>query len=346
MDENTPKAFVLLSKHHGSNKQLLALASELVDPGNVCAIHCELRTRRKLFYFIFKFLLWLKSKVSNEGLLSRAFKRLALSNSPSKITENDFIISKTPPFELPSLILKAGTGAKSIHIGSPKRMSRTAFDVLISSPSTPVENASIDLEILPTELTFEKFLAAKPSVNSDHPEYWLLLVGGNAKGYNYNDFDWSQVLEQMSLVTKAHSVDWLVVTSPRSSEDVKKILKHHVSSDKSVIKELVIWGENDQSISELIARSSAAVVTEDSASMLCDVLNTRMPLLALCPSDVKFNSLVTPLVEHHSDQKHLLRQSINNCCLDSFYQWSQDEFIPITKCWTDCVAEIRSEDMK
>lgn len=332
---SSPKAYVLLSKYHGSNQQLIALANQLVGEDHVLKITCELRSRKKLFLPFFKLIFLLKRIVKPHGWLFKCLGKMALTECPHDIRPMDFIISKTPPFELPALMLTAGTGARSIHIGTPKRMKRSFFNTLISTPSTPVSHADIELEVLPTSLTFTEFQARKLKINRKSG-VWLMLIGGDAKGIHYDSSDWDVLINELLNVARIHTIKWLVVTSPRSCLELENRLSESAEAYPKAFEGLVLWGEGDRTpIAECLARSEVAVVTEDSASMISEALNCRLPVFSCRPEASEYNSLTTPLVEHHEICSHLKRFALVQNELVERLTWLQNKHKPLTICWAE-----------
>lgn len=331
------RIIVLLSRYHGSNQQLLAIAKHL-NHGEVLPVRCELRSRSKIFYSLYRLILWMLRSSILSGKLSNLLRCLVLKNSVVSC-ENDIILAKTPPFEFPLHLLAAGTGAQTYFVGKPKRIHRGEYDCLISTPSTKVNNATVELEMLPTSFTYEEYLSQR-NVLEAGINTWCLLLGGDAKGFAYQREHWVFLADFIIEACKADDVHWVISTSPRTGSLAEQYFKERFINEPSFKGELYLWQEaspdRQRSVLSILSSATRIFVTEDSASMLSEAVNTRLPVVSLRPQASEYNSLTTPLAEYHTEYGHIIRLNIEDIAQKSLEinNWVSLEFRPIARCWS------------
>ncbi|MFC3153099.1 ELM1/GtrOC1 family putative glycosyltransferase [Litoribrevibacter euphylliae] len=332
-----PRVVVLLSKYHGSNQQLLAIAKHL-NHGKVVPIYCELRSRSKVFYLLYRFILWIREVSGLSPKLSNLLIRLVLRNS-IQCHQSDIVLAKTPPFEFPLHLLASGSGAKAYFVGNPKRITRDKYDCLISTPSTQISDAEIQLDMMPTSFTYEEFINTRNSLAVDS-NCWCLLIGGNARGFSYSDVHWKELVDYVIDSCVSENIRWVISTSPRTGLEAEDYLKRRLTENSGFSGDLHLWSEgvseNRVSVISLLAQAHRVYVTEDSASMLSEAVNTRMPVISLRPKKSEFNSLTTPLVEYHASKNRSYRVEIEDLKTQatSIESWEITAFSPIESCWS------------
>lgn len=330
------KVYLLESKYHGSNQQLRSVAREIFRGYEVISLKLELRSRAKILYSFYWLLLNVLNRTDSACFFSRHVKKLILKGyliSAEKISDGDVILSKTPPFEYPAAMLKAGSDAKLYHFGELKRLDRKYVDYVISTPSTPAEKPDISLDVMPTEMSLDNFLGRKEAYSED--KYYLMLIGGDARGFYYNDTDWESIIRFIEHQSKTYHVNWVISTSPRTGKRVERYIKERLIGN-SHIKELVLWNMGGRKgIADCLSGSEVVFVTEDSASMLSDAINCQLPTVSIRPCQAGFNSLTTPLANYHESKNSILRVKTSQLSCFDFNEWVNREFCPVECCWTE-----------
>lgn len=330
-----PKVYVIESKYHGSNQQLSSVAREIFKSHEVIHLKLDMRTRSKMLFPLYNLVLMMLYRFGRNGVFSRIAKQILMKGMVGQahlIRDVDVILSKTPPFEYPSAFLKAGTRARSYHVGKLKRVGRNYFDFLISTPSTPVKNPDIFLEVLPTVN-----LSDKPEIMgcSYSGDYSLMLVGGGARGFDYNMNDWVALVDYIEETGRRDGVKWVISTSPRTGNEVECYLRERLDNSPHV-KELILWGIGKRkSLEDLMSGAETSFVTEDSASMLSDSINCKIPTVSLRPVNASFNRLTTPFAKYHEEKGRIVR--VNTSELRNFQvkTWVENDFSPVDHCWTE-----------
>lgn len=329
------KAYVLTSKHHGSNQQLLALATNFPGDYEVVPVSCELRSRAKLLYCIYKLFIRLQKKSAFPIWIKTFINNILLDKAVKVISEGDLIFAKTAPFEVPLLLLSASKNIKKIYVGEPVRVQRSYFDLIIGTPSTPVDRPDIFLEILPSKSTYREFEAHRQK--SSDKKIWSLFLGGNATGYHYDVVLIAELLDAMAALTNRYNIVWNISTSPRTGLEIENMMDEKLRSMTAVINSVNLWSKGGQArVVDYLSVSDVIFVSEDSASMLSDAINSRLPLVSLRPhKSCGYNSLVTPFFQYHENKKRLKRFTISELQSMDLNIALLNDFQPVEKCWVD-----------
>lgn len=328
------KVYILESRHHGSNQQLEVIAKNIFSGHETVSKRFELRSRSKLFRVLCTVLIRLKRFAGGSGGVSRTLSWLALRNGFVAVTDQDILIAKTPPFEYPLALLAAGTRAKTVFLGTPKHFSPADFDIVVSTPSTHCACADIVLETLPTE-TQISFPEIGEEDGAMRP-VWALVIGGDAKGYCYSAAFYRHLLTAMKKISAVLGVRWIVSTSPRTPAVAESDIAAFVKDNPDLVEKSVLWGKGERmQLHDIYARSEAALVTEDSASMVSAAVNQKLRTVCVRPDDAGFNSLVTPLLESLEKKRRILRVDMSSLVGDDPKNLVDFEFYPLRENWVD-----------
>lgn len=342
MKTKSRRVVVLLSKYHGSNSQLLAIAKHL-NYGDVVPVRCELRSRSTAFNWFYRLIIGLRNLLGSTSSVSRWLARLVLNNTVV-CNEQDIVLAKTPPFEFPMQILAAGSGAQTYFVGQPKRLPSSNYDLLVSTPSTPVKGASLELEMLPTSFTYKEFQAEHAHL-ANQEDCWCLLIGGNARGFSYEETHWKAMADYVLSCCSSQGVQWVISTSPRTGEHAEAYLKQRLMPEAGFNGQLYLWQESktteQPSVMLMLAAANRVYVTEDSASMLSEAINTRLPVISLRPESSEYNALTTPLAEYHARKAHVVRIPLESVLSEqtSIESWVVSDFSPVEYCWSDVLSD-------
>lgn len=325
------RVFYITTQYHGSNKQLESLANEMGDAYQVFSCAVSLRSRsvalRPFYIIIYKLCQLLRVNLG-------VFKKMFLHGFLECPKDDDIIIAKTAPCEFPAILMKAGSRAKLIFIGEPKRIKREMVDILISTPSTLADDPDIFLETLPVRYVSPHFTEAKNKLNISSVG---LMLGGNANGYSYSEKDWISIAE-LARSFYEMGCEVYILTSPRTTKSAEQAIKQslrEIDNGKARIK-FSFWSEGDVlSVEHVLKEIDFAIVTEDSASMLSEVISSKIPAAAVYPKGCSYNSLVTPLSAYHSKRGSIMRVDIDNMSCPAMYAWLSESFRPVERAWAE-----------
>lgn len=333
------KIYILNSKFHGSNIQLRGLANVISEENEIVDLKCKLRSRKTFLFPFYRLVIKVKQHLSGRSPLSSFLTKLVLSDADLSIEDGSIIIAKRAPYEFPAAILAAGNSTRIVFIGKARRLPRRFFDKVISTPSTKAENEDCFLEIMPTAFTYRIFKEQRSACLPKTP-YWCVLLGGKARGYDYNERDWATLADALTEHAKKAKVQLVISSSPRTGTDAEKVIQKKVSDNLELVRETIWWNrpsKEKKGTFELMLGASLVLVTEDSASMISESLNTRLPVVAVHPEATSYNSLTDGLVKYHSRKKSLLRVPISNLKQLDIVQWTRTEWNPIKECWSESV---------
>ena len=256
-----------------------------------------------------------------------------------------FVLAKTPKFEFPLALVGAASGVRTVFMGQPKRLTPGVFDVLVSTPSTPTDAADIRLEVLPGKIIYRVFREARKQLrdkerNEDGHKYvtWSLLVGGNANGYDFGMADWKALVAMIKAQSERTGCRWLISTSPRTPQAVEQLLQDELS-DSPYVAGLYLWNHGQKAdLLDMLVRSDMVFVSEESASMVSEAINTRLPVVVFHPIQLpRYNSLVTDFVTYHARKGSICRLS-SDALQNTFPEcWANDGFAPVEECWHETV---------
>lgn len=331
------KIYVLESKYQGSNLQLHGLAQVIPGEYEVVPVQCMLRSRKKFFYPLYHLTLFLKSHLPYTWKFSSVITKLVLKSSCFSIECDSIIIAKTPPYEMPAALLSAGIPSKIIFIGEPRKVSRRYFHQIISTPSCVSEKADCFIDLMPVSFTYEQFRAAR-LLRVPRQSAWCILLGGDARGYEYKEEDWLMMIDALIRHAQLAGVRLIISSSPRTGKEAEQLFKTRLSAYPELAQEMVWWSAGDRKKTfDLMLDADLIVVTEDSASMVSEALNTRLPIVAICPSLSCRNSLTTDFVCFHNEKGRLLRLSIAEFFKCDIVQWLSSSWTPLDECWSTSV---------
>ena len=327
------KIVVLLSRNHGSNQQLLSIAKYLYRDFQLEEVHVSLFSHAPPLFPLYHRIIRLSKRLGSNHPVTKCLKRLVLRARPLSLTCSDIVLAKTGRYEFPAQLLAAGSGARTIYLGQPRRMNSKAFDCLVATPSTPADPATIFLETLPTSFTYEAF--QKSSSARADKKLWVMLLGGNARGYTYTDQSWSALAQAMLDLAKAHQIRWRISSSPRTGCPAESLIKQIFAQNLGYLESFICWGDNQRkSVMDCLCHADMAFVTEDSASMLCEAVNSRLPTIAIRPDNADHNNLTTPLAVYHHQKGSLLRTTCGQLATIDLHHWRTTQFTALRQCWT------------
>ena len=184
----------------------------------------------------------------------------------------DLIVGAGHKVHLPMLISRLRCGGRVVLLMRPT-LPPPCFDLCL----IPDHDA---LLIKRNVLRTEGMLCPVPdestqSTPSEQSAAGLMLVGGPSRHFQWDNQGVAQQIEQ---IVRSHpEVNWTVGNSRRTPEDFEEALPSIANL------EFVDWQQTDKSwVTRQLARSQAAWVTADSASMLYEALSADVDVGVLC----------------------------------------------------------------
>ena len=254
----TPHIWVLLGRHEGDNRQLLALAEALGWP---------FETRKLVFKRRLVLPTWLQG-ASLMGLDRRRSEDLV---APWP----DLVLAcgrRSAPVAR-WIHRRSGEAARLVHLGRP-RAPLQAFDLVATTPQYALPGrANVLHNVLPLNRTVagrsERAAAAWLPRLDPLPRPWIgLLVGGNSSSSELTEAAASRLRSEAEALARARGGSLLIATSPRTPAAAADILL----ADFSVPSARYRWraGDPENPYPLFLERADELIVTGDSASMLAE----------------------------------------------------------------------------
>lgn len=333
------RAVYIATPYAGETNQLRAVCAVLVGGrGEAVACSAELRSRNTQLLALLALLLrlgafrgerWPRFASAVPGRLARLFLRGAWP----PVEPGDVVVSKLNRYAPANAVLAQAFGARNIHLGPPKRTPRRCFTAIVSSPAFATRAANVELETAPSLLPRCALVDTAPAPKA---RTWALFVGGAASGFAYTPDDWAALTRWMIRSARAGDARWMVTTSRRTPPSALAQLRAARDGSPDAFAECVWYGETcENPTRRFLAASEFAVVTEDSASMVSDVLNAGRPLLTVAPAARGKHWRVDALLAHHASRGSLVRATIP--ALDDGHDLRTllRDTVPIEECWRE-----------
>lgn len=208
-----------------------------------------------------------------------------------------FMVGAGHATQLPLLRARRARGGKAVVIMSPG-LPRRWYDLCIipaHDAPPPADNVLVTHGSLNT--------VRRQTEEQPQPRHGMLLIGGPSKHHHWDN---RALADQISRVIR-FSPDrrWLLSTSRRTPPGFARLIQQHIHSASREL-EVISWHDTtDDWISEQLARSTGAWVTEDSVSMVYEALTADIPvgLLSVPP---RRRSRVVRGLQQLVDARHVL----------------------------------------
>ena len=154
----------------------------------------------------------------------------------------------------------------NIHIQNPK-ISSKYFECIVS----PNHDNFFGVNVLNSIGALHHF---KKSNTKCNPRLLTCLIGGDNQHYHFNNKEADKLCDKLLELKKNDSnIELQVITSRRTSQEVKKVIKKKLYNISS------IWfGEGKNPYNEAIQNSSIFIVTSDSTSMISEAAISGRPI--------------------------------------------------------------------
>ncbi len=207
----------------------------------------------------------------------------------------DLIVSRGGVTLFANAWLAGRRDCSNVFIGKLRQMPPSRYSAVILRQDERIEPPYFPLPLFPTRIdptTFEQKAIEFPwSTARPTGRVVSLLIGGDGSGYHYTESDWLALAAGMVEWHRLHGVCWCVTTSRRTPALVEKLIQDSVP--REAIHEAVWWHQGDRRpcMVAFLAVAEQVFCTEDSMSMLEEVIASGRPLVSLSPAEAKPNSL-------------------------------------------------------
>lgn len=271
----------------GCSNNLLALATafRLRDADiQVEIIKSELRSKALLPLLRLTLTKSMRARLAGNGHVKKSFYHFFFTGDYPQDAQYDEVLSTLGPGEAPGAFITYHWQSRSIHIGTPRRLPKHYFDIIIANPGIAPKPGEIELELPPTRLMPEMLARDGAGIKNRHhgAPLYTLLIGGPAADVHYTDAVWDNLFFFMDRLAEKEGCRWLVSTSPRTPASICARLRDMAQS--GTIAELSVFTGAKTDVSQLpqlIGAADKIFVTAESVSMLGDALAAGVPVFGL-----------------------------------------------------------------
>jgi mitochondrial fission protein ELM1 len=197
-----------------------------------------------------------------------------------KINSKDFdvIISCGRKSVIPSIYLKKNSSKKvtNIHIQDPK-VNLTNFSYVIAPEHDELDGGNV----FSTKGAMHYLSRKEIEDNSDYlknrldanKEYFLLILGGPTKHYDYSDENILNILDLFDNLISKNSLQGIVIPSMRTPQNIIELCKNKLSTNS-----LIIDNVDKKAYLSALSIAKYVAVTCDSTSMISEAALTGKPI--------------------------------------------------------------------
>jgi len=197
-----------------------------------------------------------------------------------KINSKDFdvIISCGRKSVIPSIYLKKNSSKKvtNIHIQDPK-VNLTNFSYVIAPEHDELDGGNV----FSTKGAMHYLSRKEIEDNSDYlknrldanKEYFLLILGGPTKHYDYSDENILNILDLFDNLISKNNLQGIVIPSMRTPKNIIELCKNKLSTNS-----LIIDNVDKKAYLSALSLAKYVAVTCDSTSMISEAALTGKPI--------------------------------------------------------------------
>jgi hypothetical protein len=222
-----------------------------------------------------------------------------------QIQRPDIIISTGGNTSFANILLSRYWNCINIYLSSLRGLKPENFTLIYSIIDNKIPN-EIVLETTPVSLkTDQKMideLAVKYNINQEQT-VWALLIGGDSNEYKYSTEEYTDLVKKIIELAKKHGAKLLITTSRRTPVEAEKQIQKLTNGNNSVIKTILYNQKPEKLMGFFISCSSIVFCTEDSSSMITEVVQSQKPLYTLYPAKKnyhkKYDAFISKMKKMH-----------------------------------------------
>ena len=130
-----------------------------------------------------------------------------------------------------------------------------------------------------------------------------LLIGGPTHEYPFNEIDFIQMIESFVQFSEIHKFKATVVCSRRTPTLTSETISYLQSKNIELV-----CPQSSTSICDVFKRSEFIFVTEDSATMLSESIQTGRVVISVCREDSKTDAIIQGYLDHQFIQRKTISQ--------------------------------------
>jgi mitochondrial fission protein ELM1 len=219
----------------------------------------------------------------NAGAAPARILRLGYGIAASELPATDLVVSAGGETLAANAAAAKMLGVPNIFCGRLRRLAAehvalvlvtleslaTAANHLVCLPPSPIDIAA----------------AAGRRFGRDRPPARVaVLVGGNSGDFRYREPDWHRLTGFLREAHRTRGLRWLATTSRRSGPRIGDALAALAADPAGGLETFVDFRTaGPGSLAQLLAAADAVLCTDDSTSMICEVVGACLPVVAVSP---------------------------------------------------------------
>lgn len=286
-------------------------------------------------------------KIVRDFSAGKSFKNIILkrilkaTDIPNKL-EADIVISSLGYHIAANVLIASSLNAKAIHIGPLAKRWKKYFHMNLILPTEKKirHDYTLALDVLPTRIRLKE-------PDKSQTDSITVLIGGDTRANNYffSRKDWSDIGAALEHLGVLNQHNWMITTSPRTSCENESILKPYINKivTQNTSSEVVFYGEEPADVvSKYLYKSSIAIVTEDSRSMISDAVAAGLKTVVIRPDEAKPKKKHDEHIKYLEANNYIMRLTISQF-LEVAAQGKLADFVsnlnPVSECWSNRFKE-------
>ncbi len=219
---------------------------------------------------------------SNSGVAAARLLSMVYGLDPTTLPTCDLVVSAGAETLAANVAYSRLKGATNIFYGSLRRFRPESFNLVLTSYASQTDRPNHAFALKPSPAAnFAR--ATRSKAPSAPPRHVALLVGGPSGETSFEPADW-QRLSALVTSTATRGMIWHLTNSRRTPDLVSDQLAELAAQSGTPIAVFADVRKPDAiPLAQLLANCDAAVVTDDSSSMVSDAVAAGLPVIGLAP---------------------------------------------------------------
>ena len=215
---------------------------------------------------------------SNSGLAPQGLLRQVFGIDAGQLPKVDLVVSAGAETLAANIACARILGTANVFYGSLRSFRAEDFSLVLTSFPANATRPHHALALKPSPAAAAIWQAGRRRL-AKPPKRITLLVGGTSGESTYTQADWDRLIHLMQAMAGNLGIRWLVSNSRRTPNAVSDRL------GKLAIERLIdVRDPNAAPLSQIIGAADAALVTDESSSMVSDAVAAGLPVLGVAPA--------------------------------------------------------------
>lgn len=214
---------------------------------------------------------------SNSGLAPERLLSTVYGLDAKQLAKVDLIVSAGAETLAANVACARIFDAANIFYGSLRYFRPHDFSLVLTSFPANASRARHAFALKPSQAASTVWQAPREKFVKP-PRRLALLVGGNSGESRYTCSDWDDLIGLIATLTQTNSIRWFVSNSRRTPDAVSDRL-----ASLPLEQFIDVRAANSTPLAQLLATSDAALVTDESSSMVSDAVSAGIPVLGVSP---------------------------------------------------------------